>query len=82
MKDFLIGIVCAVCIFVAMTFFVWVCVTGQNAMDEELWNNGVCACGGEWEFSNASAVHKHGNSYFYFCDDCGDVIELHSPQTK
>jgi hypothetical protein len=78
MKDSLIGIICAVCIFVTMTFFVWVCIT----VDENLWNNGVCACGGEWEFSNASAVHKHGTSYFYYCDDCGDVIELHSPQTK
>jgi transcription elongation factor Elf1 len=82
MKDFLIGVVCAICLFVTMTFFVWVCVEGQNTMDKNLWNDGVCPCGGKWEFSNASAVHKQGNSYFYVCDDCGDVIELHSPQTK
>lgn len=78
MKDFLFGVICFVCILAVMSFYVWVCVN----MDKNLWNNGTCACGGEWEFSNASARYKHGSSYFYVCNDCGDVIELHSPQTK
>ena len=50
-------------------------------VDETVWNNGICHCGGEYEFSNASK-RKSQTYYYYYCDDCGNVIETISPQKK
>lgn len=42
------------------------------------WNDGYCECGGEWKFSNVEHLKNSRNLYFWYCDDCGKVIELHS----
>lgn len=45
-------------------------------IQEDIWNDGICArCGGEMEFTNAS--HAKFKTYYYFqCGDCGNIIEL------
>lgn len=49
----------------------------QVKMDDDIWNNGKCNCGTEWTFSNADHI-KNDTLYYYHCDNCGNVIELHS----
>lgn len=40
------------------------------------WNSGYCAtCQEPWKFSNANRVGATTH-YYYFCDNCGKVIEL------
>ena len=54
---------------------------GRNS-DEKAWNNGSCECGCEWKFSNAEHLRNSGNLYYWYCEDCGKVIELHIQFTK
>ena len=54
----------------------------EAKMDADIWNNGICQCGGEYEFSNATLVKNGGNYYYYYCDDCGNVIETNTAQHK
>lgn len=53
-----------------------ICIEQKN--DTLTWNDGYCECGGEWTFSNAKHIKNGGNLYYWYCDDCGKVIELHS----
>ena len=47
--------------------------------DVEKWNNGKCGkCGSEWVFANADHVRNGGTRYFWKCDNCKTIIELHS----
>ena len=51
----------------------------EYSMNEDAWNNGICECGGKFEFVNASSVKGAGTSYtyyFYSCNDCGNVIKM------
>ena len=55
----------------------------ERAGDEASWNNGVCPnCGIEWHFSNADHIRNGGTLYYWNCDNCGRVIELHSQFSK
>ena len=72
------------------TLIIAVCVgCGISAMfcaernsDVKAWNNGSCKCGCEWKFSNAEHLRNSGNLYYWYCEDCGKVIELHTQFTK
>lgn len=50
--------------------------------DIKAWNNGSCECGGEWKFSNVEYLRNSGNLYYYYCEDCGRIIKLHTQFTK
>jgi hypothetical protein len=52
----------------------------EAKMDESVWNDGICQCGGEFTFSSADHLRNGGNLYYYVCNDCGEVIETHQPQ--
>ena len=54
----------------------------ESAIDEESWNNGICSCGGEFEFSNAAHRKNGGNYYYYVCNECSYVIETYNQMTK
>lgn len=45
----------------------------ENANDR--WNNGVCECGGIYEFSAASK-YRTSESFYYTCDKCGHTEEF------
>ena len=53
----------------------------EVSIDADTWNEGVCLCGGEYEFSNAGHRKNGGNYYYYTCNECGRVIETTTPQT-
>lgn len=52
----------------------------DNKIDNEVWNNGVCpSCGEKWIFKSATATRgAHTYDYYYSCDNCHDVIRIHS----
>ena len=54
----------------------------EQSMDADTWNEGICWCGGEYEFSNAGHRKNGGNYYYYTCNECGRVIETTTPQAK
>lgn len=68
-------------IIVSLTFgfFVGGMLYLEEERDTDLWNNGYCECGNEWEFKNADK-HKMTTRYYYYCDECGEIIELTSPK--
>ena len=67
--------VCVGCCFSAMF-----CIERSN--DIYAWNNDSCECGCEWKFSNVEHLKNSGNLYYWYCEDCGKVIELHTEFTK
>lgn len=66
---------CVGCIISAMF-----CVERNN--DIKAWNNGYCECGSELKFSNVEHLRNGGNIYYWHCEDCDKVIELHTQFTK
>lgn len=54
----------------------------ERSGDEKAWNNGYCECGCEWKFSNVGHLRNSSNLYYWYCEDCGKVIELHTQFTK
>lgn len=42
--------------------------------NEKAWNGGICSCGGEYRFINATK-DKLITYYFYECDNCGYIFE-------
>lgn len=62
------------------------CEKADMKQDEYIYNNGICrTCGHELKFSNASKGGRGAGSttyYYYSCDECGNVVELHFPVQK
>lgn len=71
----LIIVVCIGCGFLAMS-------CAERNSDVKAWNNGFCECGGEWKFNNVEHLINGGNLYYWYCEGCGRVIELHTQFTK
>lgn len=77
-KRRLVALVIAVCVGCGIsTMF---CV--ERDSDVKAWNNGSCECGCEWKFSNGEHLRNSGNLYYWHCENCGRVIELHTQFTK
>ena len=81
MKNILTSIVIALAIFAALIGITFGVYKIESAMDADAWNNGVCDCGGQYEFTNADHIKNGGNHYYYSCNTCGHVIELHYQRT-
>lgn len=82
MKTLMQSILIGLGIFAGMIAFVLgICILGVK-VDAIVWNDGVCQCGGEFEFSNASYRKNGGNFYYYICNDCGKVIKTNYQQSK
>lgn len=62
----IIGLVIIVAIIVSMCSY---------NVDESLWNEGRCTCGGYWRYEQAVG-HRFTTDYIYRCDKCGDIIEI------
>ena len=65
-----------------IAIFIGCSISGMLYIEEKgdiiSWNDGYCECGGTWKFSNVEHIRNGGNLYYWYCDDCGKVIELHS----
>ena len=82
MKTLIQSILISVGIFVGMIALAFGICTLEAKMDASVWNDGICQCGGEFEFSNATHRKNGGNFYYYACNDCGKVIETNHQQSK
>lgn len=45
----------------------------ENAVDR--WNDGICKCGGTYEFS-ACSQYRTSEYFYYTCDTCGHTEEF------
>ena len=77
-KRVLVTLVIAVCIGCGISTIL--CIERNN--DIKAWNNGFCECGCKWTFSNVEHLKNSGTLYYWHCEDCGKVIELHTQFTK
>lgn len=48
----------------------------ERNQDLKAWNNGYCACGGEWIYSNTSRPQNGGTRYYFKCNKCNRILEL------
>ena len=77
-KRVLVTLVIAVCVGCSMSAMF--CI--ERNSDVKAWNNGYCECGCEWTFGNAEHLRNSGDFYYWYCEDCGKVIKLHTQFTK
>ena len=77
-KRGVIALVIAVCVGCGISAMFY----AERNSDIKAWNNGSCKCGCEWKFSNTEHLRNSGNLYYWYCEDCGRVIELHTQFTK
>lgn len=82
MKALIQSILIGIGILAGMILFGLGINTIEAKMDASVWNDGICQCGGEFEFSNATHRKNGGNYYYYTCNDCGKVIETNHQQIK
>ena len=49
----------------------------DNKAEDKAWNNGICTeCSGDMEFISVTATKSNNKTYYYKCNDCGNVIAL------
>ena len=49
----------------------------DNKAEDKVWNNGICTeCSGDMEFISVTATKSNDKTYYYKCDNCGNVITL------
>ena len=70
-KGKIIACLCALTITFGITTLIY--QDAKNA--DKRWNNGVCECGGTYEFSAASK-YRASESFYYTCDKCGHTEEF------
>ena len=67
----IISCLCALVITFGVVVLMW--KNAENAVDR--WNNGICECGGTYEFSGASN-YRTSKYFYYTCDTCGHTEEF------
>lgn len=50
----------------------------EHKVDEQIFNGGYCQCGGDWELFDIEYRKNSGSLYYYKCNNCKEVIELHT----
>ena len=74
MKDVIIAILGLILFVIGLIF---ICDYCEDKHDENVWNNGMCQCGGTFEYQQAVG-HYYSTNYVYKCNKCGDIIELYT----
>lgn len=62
-------------IFAVAVILAFATVLPLHRADVEEYNDGVCPCGGQYEYSQAVG-HRIGTTYIYVCNECGTPIEI------
>lgn len=70
-KDKIIGSLGAFILAGCLVAFIW----QGNENQAEHWNDGICECGGTYEFSGASK-YRTSEYFYYTCDTCGHTKEF------
>lgn len=72
------GVLSGIFFGVVFATIVFICLITTVKADKKAWNDGVCpTCGQTWEFK-CVAGYKNYRTYYYECDNCHSVIELHT----
>ena len=82
MKNSWKRVVVTIIIALAIGFGIDGIITLEKKGDKKAWNNGHCECGTEWHLVNVEHLKNSVDSYYYSCDNCGNVIKTHSNFTK
>ena len=49
----------------------------DHKAEDKTWNNGICTeCSGNMELISVTTTKSNNKTYYYKCDNCGNVIEL------
>lgn len=73
--DTIIGKILGAVLALALTFGVSVAFCHQDTAQTEKWNEGICECGGTYEFTGAAKTSM-STTYYYTCDTCGHTEEF------
>ena len=52
-------------------------LSADNKAEDKTWNNGICVeCSGNMELISVTATKSNNKTYYYKCNNCGNVITL------
>lgn len=69
------GRIIAIIVSLAFAFCATVISYKQSEGEINQWNEGICKCGGTYEFT-AAAKSAMSTTYYYTCDTCGHTEEF------
>lgn len=69
------GKIIAILVALAIAFGVATLLYKDAEGNHDRWNNGICECGGEYQFSSATN-YRGSKDYYYTCDKCGHTEEF------
>lgn len=73
--DSVIGKIIGIAFALAITFGIAVSFWREDDTQRTRWNDGICECGGIYEFSGAAKTTM-STTYYYTCDTCGHTEEF------
>lgn len=71
------GKIIAVLIVLTISFGLATLLYKEQESNHDRWNNGICECGGQYQFSSATN-YRGLKDYYYTCDKCGHTEEFSS----
>lgn len=82
MKDLLESLLIALVITGIIIAPIWfgssICNKHLHENDINKYNNGICECGGHYEFINKTRGSIHSEEYVFQCDSCNKIIEFYT----
>lgn len=57
-------------------------LTFLDQKEQKDWNNGYCTCGTTWTLKEVVHNKGGGNTYYWYCKNCGENIILRYDYTK
>lgn len=66
----IIGKILSIILALTLAFGTSLILCLQDEEQAERWNEGICECGGTYEFT-AAARSAMGTTYYYTCNECG-----------
>lgn len=48
----------------------------EHKNDINTYNNGICECGGHYEFINKTHIYMDRGEYVFQCDTCNKIVEF------
>lgn len=46
-----------------------------HIIDDKIWNNGICPCGGQYQFIKTINFGEYNYCYIYQCNECNKKIQ-------
>ena len=76
LESLLISLLICLIILAITNGVIYILTKYEHEKDINVYNNGICECGGNYEFINKTRGSIHMEEYVFQCDSCNKIIEF------